>query len=472
MSLRWRFEGWSTPRSSVSRLFQSASLLDATVADSIISARCVPAEDVDLELHVHGRITAPPPEMDDVEAPAPGPLEIIPAEVRREDRDEALAEVQGSDSIGVSENALALQKALQAAGKDGLKWNQLLVSRLYQHTKSFRPSGPLAERADVLTSLMSFTSTQTLPDVTAPLDCTTIIALARAFSTSSPPLAFWAGYDEARLVSSAFIRGWTCVIPPIEMSRGARARAVRDAREASEQEKMDEDENPDPSRAGSREAGSVPAEEKEAPHEKEQVGEQMLLYPKKWLSLEGEVIEPEWERSVRCVIGWIMARPTSEVCDSHPSLPHLALALPHLTYALLLPPFLSLSSPSATTSPRPSTARNSPISSASFSKKASSVARSSSIPPRPTSAACSRRRIAPTLERSGGCRGSRRRGVCGRSCRGGGWRGLSSGSAGTKVRRVCLSLFLSLSVLGSSLSFFLSLAHRDAQLDSIFLWYS
>ena len=188
----------------------------------------------------------------------------------------------------------------------------------------------------------------------------------------------------------------------------------------------------------------------------------MLLYPKKWLSLEGEVIEPEWERSVRCVIGWIMARPTSEVCDSHPSLPHLALALPHLTYALLLPPFLSLSSPSATTSPRPSTARNSPISSASFSKKASSVARSSSIPPRPTSAACSRRRIAPTLERSGGCRGSRRRGVCGRSCRGGGWRGLSRWGEDEGPSCVFCLCFCSVRSLGHLLFFPFSRSSRPS----------
>ena len=65
-------------------------------------------------------------------------------------------------------------------------------------------------------------------------------------------------------------------------------------------------------------------------------GDGTLIYPRRWLDLKGEVIPSGWEKSVRCVIGWIMARPTSEVSLSLPFLFARLLSRPSPPLTVLL----------------------------------------------------------------------------------------------------------------------------------------
>lgn len=94
------------------------------------------SEDNEIELHVYGRISNPPIDEPEVVAPAPGELEITPAEYTDDEREQALLELQDSPSIDISEGALAFQESLLAAGDGGLNWDQLLV-RLLLHLPFF-----------------------------------------------------------------------------------------------------------------------------------------------------------------------------------------------------------------------------------------------------------------------------------------------------------------------------------------------
>jgi len=95
--------------------------------------------------------------------------------------------------------------------------------------------------------------------------------------------------------------------------------------QASRAEQEEQDEGEGEMEMDQEEDRSVSAQPRKAVTEEEGT----LIYARRWLDLKGEVIPSTWEKSVRCLLGWIMARPTSEVSflSSFSSRLHLVLLL-------------------------------------------------------------------------------------------------------------------------------------------------
>ncbi|CED82730.1 B-block binding subunit of TFIIIC [Phaffia rhodozyma] len=170
-------------------------------------------DDEDLEFHTYVRITQPAQPVNlhtDIYLANPS-SDLRPAHIDPERRKQALITLQHS---GAGEWVEPFEEGLMRAGKDGLTWEELI-------------------------------------DLTSSSPVSNILHFAHCFCETTPSLSFWAGYDEARLVSSAFFSDWSVEIPK----------------------------------------------------------DNELVYPRKWVDFQGKILQKEWEKNVRCVVGTLMHRP-------------------------------------------------------------------------------------------------------------------------------------------------------------------